>query len=72
MVDGRTLLGKQRRHSAAEYAISGQHLPTAEALALARGQCDQLVGGAFLDVVHGRIYRISHFCYSANWAAQLA
>lgn len=57
--------------AAAEYVVHGEYKATDDGLPLAQGQSYVLPGGAFFDVVDGRIARVSNFYNLEDWLAQV-
>jgi steroid delta-isomerase-like uncharacterized protein len=57
--------------AAAEYVVHGVYKATDEGLPLAQGQTYILPGGAFFDVTHGRISRVSNYYNLEEWLAQV-
>lgn len=57
--------------AAAEYVVHGVYKATDEGLPLAQGQSYVLPGGAFFDVVDGRIARVSNYYNLEDWLAQV-
>ena len=70
--DVRVLVSPDGRHAAAEYVVSGQYLSGDEGLPPARGQRYRLPGGAFFDVVEGRIARVTNSYNLQDWIAQVS
>lgn len=68
----RVLVSEDGRHAAAEYIVSGQYLQAHAELPSARGQRYRLSGGAFFDVVDGRIARVSNHYNLSDWIAQVS
>jgi steroid delta-isomerase-like uncharacterized protein len=58
-------------HAAAEYVVHGEYLADDEGLPPAQGQRYVLPGGAFFDIRHGRIARISNYYNLQDWMAQV-
>jgi steroid delta-isomerase-like uncharacterized protein len=57
--------------AAAEYVVHGVYKATDEGLPLAQGQTYVLPGGAFFEVAHGRITRVSNYYNLEDWLAQV-
>jgi steroid delta-isomerase-like uncharacterized protein len=57
--------------AAAEYVVHGEYKATDEGLPLAQGQSYVLPGGAFFDIVDGRIARVSGYYNLEDWLAQV-
>jgi steroid delta-isomerase-like uncharacterized protein len=57
--------------AAAEYSVHGLYKATDEGLPLAQGQSYVLPGGAFFEVVNGRITRISNYYNLEDWMSQV-
>lgn len=57
--------------AAAEYVVHGEYKATDEGLPFAQGQSYVLPGGAFFDVVDGRITRVSNYYNLEDWLAQV-
>ena len=58
--------------AAAEYAVHGEYVGTAEGMPSARGQKYVLPGGAFFEIRDDRIARVSHFYSQQAWLAQVS
>jgi steroid delta-isomerase-like uncharacterized protein len=58
--------------AAAEYEVHGTYLADDEGLPPARSQRYVLPGGAFFDIRHGRISRVSNYYNLNDWIAQVA
>jgi steroid delta-isomerase-like uncharacterized protein len=58
--------------AAAEYEVHGTYLADDEGLPPARGQRYVLPGGAFFDIRHGRISRVSNYYNLNDWITQVA
>ena len=56
---------------AAEYVVHGEYHHDDEGLPKANGQRYVLPGGAFFDVVGGRIARVSNYYNLQDWIAQV-
>lgn len=59
------------RRAAAEYVVHGTYLTTAEGLPPARGQNYTLPGGAFFELDHGRICRVTNYYNLTDWLKQV-
>jgi steroid delta-isomerase-like uncharacterized protein len=70
--DVRVLASPDGRHAAAEYVVSGQYLASDDGLPPARGQRYRLPGGAFFDIVDGRIARVTNYYNLQDWIAQVS
>ena len=57
--------------AAAEYVVHGVYKATDEGLPLAQGQAYVLPGGAFFDVAHGKITRVSNYYNLEDWLGQV-
>ncbi|MBB3228486.1 steroid delta-isomerase-like uncharacterized protein [Luteibacter sp. Sphag1AF] len=57
--------------AAAEYVVHGVYKATDDGLPLAQGQSYVLPGGAFFDVVDGRIARVSNYYNLEDWLGQV-
>ncbi|TCV97474.1 steroid delta-isomerase-like uncharacterized protein [Luteibacter rhizovicinus] len=57
--------------AAAEYVVHGVYKATDDGLPLAQGQSYVLPGGAFFDVVDGKIARISNYYNLEEWLGQV-
>jgi len=55
----------------AEYVVEGTYLATDEGLPPAAGQRYTLPGGAFFDVAHGKITRVTNYYNLADWLKQV-
>lgn len=58
--------------AAAEYVVHGEYLADDIDLPPARGQRYTLRGGAFFDIVDGRIARVTNYYNLQDWLAQVA
>lgn len=58
--------------AAAEYEVHGTYLANDEGLPPAQGQRYVLPGGAFFDIRHGRISRVSNYYNLNDWIAQVS
>lgn len=61
----------QGDRASAEYVVHGVYKATDEGLPLAQGQAYVLPGGAFFDVAHGRITRVSNYYNLEDWLGQV-
>lgn len=59
------------RHAATEYVVHGEYLADDEGLPPAHGQRYVLPGGAFFDVAHGHITRVTNYYNLNHWIAQV-
>jgi steroid delta-isomerase-like uncharacterized protein len=66
------ILGDGRGRAAAEYVVDGEYLATDEGLPPARGQRYSLPGGAFFQIVDGRIRRVTNYYNLQDWLRQIA
>ena len=57
--------------AAAEYVVHGEYKATDEGLPFAQGQSYVLPGGAFFEVVDGRITRVSNYYNLEDWLSQV-
>ncbi|RYD16801.1 MAG: isopropylmalate/homocitrate/citramalate synthase [Lysobacteraceae bacterium] len=57
--------------AAAEYVVHGRYLATDEGLPEAHGQAYRLPGGAFFEVLDGRIARVTNYYNLQDWLAQI-
>ncbi|HET6467765.1 MAG TPA: ketosteroid isomerase-related protein [Geminicoccaceae bacterium] len=57
--------------AAAEFIVDGTYLATDEGLPEARGQTYSLPGGAFFEVEHDRITRVTNYYNLEDWLAQV-
>lgn len=57
--------------AAAEYVVHGQYLADDAGLPPATGQTYVLPGGAFFDIVDGRIARVTNYYNLEDWTAQV-
>ena len=55
----------------AEYVVHGEYKVTDEGLPEAEGQRYVLPGGAFFDIVDGRIARVTNYYNLEDWTAQV-
>lgn len=60
------------RRVAAEYVVHGEYRATDEGLPPAKGQRYVLPGGAFFEVVGGRITRVTNYYNLEAWLRQVA
>ena len=60
------------RHAAAEFTVHGRYLVADPGLPEARGQTYVLPVGAFLDVIDGKITRVTTYYNLKNWIAQVS
>lgn len=58
--------------AAAEYVVHGRYLRDDTDLPPARGQAYVLPGGAFFDIRHGHIARVSNYYNLQDWIAQVS
>lgn len=58
-------------HVAAEYVVHGKYLSTDEGLPPASGQTYVLPGGAFFDIVDGKIARVTNYYNLRDWLRQV-
>lgn len=65
------VLGDGRGRVGAEYVVEGEYLATDEGLPAARGQRYTLPGGAFFDIVDGRIARVTNYYNLTDWLRQV-
>ena len=63
---------KDGTRAAAEYVVHGEYLRSDEGLPEARGQRYVLPGGAFFDIRHGRITRVTNYYNLQDWIAQVS
>ena len=59
------------RRAAAEYVVRGEYLADDAGLPPATGQTYVLPGGAFFDIVDGRIARVTNYYNLEDWTAQV-
>lgn len=59
------------RRVAAEYVVHGTYLVTDEGLPEAQGQHYVLPGGAFFEILAGRIARVSNYYNLQDWLSQV-
>ena len=60
------------RRAAAEYVVHGTYRADDEGLPPASGQSYVLPGGAFFDIVEGRIARVTNYYNLGDWIAQVS
>lgn len=60
------ILGEDSR-IAAEYLVVGKYVATDEGLPPATGQTYRLPGGAFFELAHGRITRVTNYYNLQQW-----
>jgi steroid delta-isomerase-like uncharacterized protein len=70
--DVRVVASADGTHAAAEYVVHGEYLADDDGLPPARGQRYVLPGGAFFDLRHGRIARVTNTYNLADWVRQVA
>jgi steroid delta-isomerase-like uncharacterized protein len=58
-------------HVAAEYVVHGTYLATDEGLPPATGQTYVLPGGAFFEIVDGKIARVTNYYNLQDWLRQV-
>ena len=58
--------------AAAEYVVHGEYLRSDEGLPEARGQKYVLPGGAFFEIRHGKIARVTNYYNLQDWIAQVS
>ena len=63
---------KDGSRAAAEYVVHGEYLRSDEGLPEARGQRYVLPGGAFFEIRHGRITRVTNYYNLQDWIAQVS
>ena len=59
------------RHAAAEFTVEGAYLATDSGLPEAQGQTYSLPVGAFFEVAHGRITRVTNYYNLKDWIGQV-
>lgn len=59
------------RRAAAEFMVLGQYLTTDEGLPEARGQTYRLPAGAFFQIAHGKVTRVSNYYNLQDWLRQV-
>lgn len=64
-------VGSDGSRAAAEYIVSGTYLRADEGLPEARGQRYKLAGGAFFEVQHGKISRVTNYYNLQTWLQQI-
>ena len=64
-------VGSDGSMAAAEYIVSGTYLRADEGLPEARGQRYKLAGGAFFEVQHGKISRVTNYYNLQTWLQQI-
>lgn len=62
---------KDGTRAAAEYVVHGEYLRSDEGLPEARGQRYVLPGGAFFEICHDRITRVTNYYNLQDWIAQV-
>lgn len=67
-----TVLAGANGRAAAEYIVEGEYLATDEGLPPARGQRYVLPGGAFFEIAHGTIRRVTNYYNLTDWLRQVA
>lgn len=65
------VMGNAAGRVGAEYVVEGEYLATDEGLPEARGQRYTLPGGAFFEVVGGRIARVTNYYNLQDWLGQV-
>ena len=66
------IVSKDGTRAAAEYVVHGEYLRSDEGLPEARGQRYVLPGGAFFDIRHSRITRVTNYYNLQEWIAQVS
>lgn len=64
-------VGSDGSRAAAEYIVSGTYLRTDSGLPEATGQQYRLDGGAFFEVRHGKISRVTNYYNLHTWLQQI-
>jgi steroid delta-isomerase-like uncharacterized protein len=65
------MAGSDNRHFAAEFVVHGTYLKTDSGLPAANGQRYVLPAGAFLEVAHAKITRVTTYYNLQDWLKQV-
>lgn len=65
------LTSEDGSRAASEYVVLGKYLRTDEGLPEAKGQTYRLPGGAFFDIVGGKIARVTNYYNLEDWLRQV-
>ena len=57
--------------AAAEFIVNGRYLVTDEGLPVAEGQTYRLPAGAFFEIRHGKVARVTNYYNLQDWIAQV-
>jgi steroid delta-isomerase-like uncharacterized protein len=71
LVDMHIMVNADGSRAAAEFVVLGEYLATDEGLPPAQGQTYRLPAGAFFEVQHGKITRISNYYNLQDWLKQV-
>lgn len=71
IVDITVMTSADGAHAAAEYTVLGTYLATDTGLPEARGQTYTLPGGAFFDIVDGKVARVTNYYNLEDWLKQV-
>ena len=71
LADLTVMMSEDCRRAAVEYTVHGTYLATDEGLPPARNQTYVLPGGAFLELEHGKITRLTNYYNLQEWLRQI-
>ncbi|NKF24312.1 ketosteroid isomerase-related protein [Solimonas marina] len=71
IVDITVMANADGTRAAAEYTVLGTYLETDDGLPDAKGQTYKLPGGAFFDIVDGKVARITNYYNLEDWLKQV-
>jgi steroid delta-isomerase-like uncharacterized protein len=71
LTDMAVMANEDGSRAAAEFVVHGEYLATDEGLPQASGQAYVLPAGAFFDVTHGLIQRVTVYYNLADWIRQV-
>jgi steroid delta-isomerase-like uncharacterized protein len=60
------------KHAAAEFVVLGEYIKTDEGLPAAHGQKYRLPAGAFFEIRHNKVARITNYYNLQDWIAQVS
>ena len=69
--DIQIMVSADGRRAAAEFVVVGTYLKTDEGLPPATGQKYRLPGGAFFEIEHGKIKRVTNYYNLSEWLRQI-
>jgi len=71
IVDIAVMVSADGCRAAAEYVVLGTYLATDEGLPEASGQTYRLPGGAFFDILDGKVARVTNYYNLEDWLRQV-